>query len=166
MQQTDAIRTAIGKQARYEKKIAAMNAKIHDVFFVAGRGIYRDFIDTEHYSEFGNALAVLCGAASREFAQTVCECIVGKGDELVSASLSTASFVYDALLKTDKDRYAEFVLEDIDKKYGYMLQKGATSFWETLEGERDFGGAGSLCHGWSAMPVYYYHILCKAKKVN
>lgn len=163
MQQTDAIRTAIGKQARYEKKIAAMNAKIHDVFFVAGKGIYRDFIDTEHYSEFGNALAVLCGAASGEFAQAVCECIVGKGNELVSASLSTTSFVYDALLKTDKDRYAEFVLEDIDKKYGYMLQKGATSFWETLEGERDFGGAGSLCHGWSAMPVYYYHILCQSK---
>lgn len=26
-------------------------------------------------------------------------------------------------------------------------------------GESDFDGAGSLCHGWSAMPVYYYNIL-------
>ena len=24
-----------------------------------------------------------------------------------------------------------------------------------LLGAEDFGGAGSLCHGWSALPVYY-----------
>ena len=62
-------------------------------------------------------------------------------------------------LNIDKNRYADFVLGDIDAKYGYMLQAGATSFWETLSGEKDFGGAGSLCHGWSAMPIYYYHLL-------
>jgi hypothetical protein len=38
-----------------------------------------------------------------------------------------------------------------------MLFHGATSFWETLLGGADFGGAGSLCHGWSAVPIYFYH---------
>lgn len=37
-----------------------------------------------------------------------------------------------------------------------MLFEGATSFWETLNGSEDFKGAGSLCHGWSAIPVYLY----------
>ena len=37
-----------------------------------------------------------------------------------------------------------------------MLEQGATSFWETIEGEADFDGAGSLCHGFSAYPAYLY----------
>jgi len=40
-----------------------------------------------------------------------------------------------------------------------MLDRGATAFWETIKGADDFGGAGSLCHGWSALPIYYYEIL-------
>ena len=102
---------------------------------------------------------MLCGAARGERAKRVGELISAKSNDLVPASLSTASFVYDAVLNIDKNRYADFVLGDIDAKYGYMLQAGATSFWETLSGEKDFGGAGSLCHGWSAMPIYYYHLL-------
>ena len=49
---------------------------------------------------------------------------------------------------------------DIMRGYwGAMLDLGATTFWETLKGEADFGGAGSLCHGWSAMAAYYYSTL-------
>ena len=50
----------------------------------------------------------------------------------------------------------DFILNDIDTKYQKMLDAGATSFWETLKGAEDFGGAGSLCHGWSAIPAYFY----------
>lgn len=39
------------------------------------------------------------------------------------------------------------------------LQEGATTFWETEDGESAFDRAGSLCHGWSAMPIVYYHRL-------
>ena len=38
-----------------------------------------------------------------------------------------------------------------------MLFNGATTFWETLEGADAFHRAGSLCHGWSAVPVYFYY---------
>ena len=38
-----------------------------------------------------------------------------------------------------------------------MLDEGATSAWETKIGASDFSNAGSLCHGWSAVPVYYYN---------
>jgi hypothetical protein len=40
-----------------------------------------------------------------------------------------------------------------------MLSQGATSFWETLEGVTIEDYSNSLCHGWSAMPVYYYHLI-------
>lgn len=63
---------------------------------------------------------------------------------------------YGALLKVN-DGYKDYVLEDIRKKYKYMLEKGATTFWETLNGSAENGGVGSLCYGWSALPIYYYH---------
>ena len=68
------------------------------------------------------------------------------------------TFVYDALIARDTE-YKEYILADIRQKYGQMLAADATSFWETIDGESAFGGAGSLCHGWSAIPIYYYHIL-------
>ena len=37
-----------------------------------------------------------------------------------------------------------------------MLYNGATSFWEHIDGAWAFGDAGSLCHGWSAIPVILY----------
>lgn len=54
------------------------------------------------------------------------------------------------------------MLEDIRRDYRKMLDAGATTVWETIEGASAFGNAGSLCHGWSAMPVYYYHKILKA----
>ena len=48
------------------------------------------------------------------------------------------------------------VWRDIADRYGKMLYSESTSLWETDLGEADFGEAGSLCHGWSAVPCYVY----------
>ena len=72
-------------------------------------------------------------------------------------------FKYDALLYIDKEKYADRVLDEIRKNYKMMLDAGATATWETIDGAAAFDNAGSLCHGWTAIPVYYYHILGKIK---
>jgi len=36
-----------------------------------------------------------------------------------------------------------------------MIEQGADCAWETLEGASAFEDAGSLCHGWSAVPVLF-----------
>ncbi|MDR0426707.1 MAG: family 78 glycoside hydrolase catalytic domain [Clostridiales bacterium] len=133
--------------------IENLQKKVFDTFFVAEKGAFKSFSDTDgHYSNLCNALAVLSGcAAGRE--REVCRRITDGG--MNEATLSMKMFEYDALLQTDA-AYAGYVLDDIDKLYGHMLRQGATSFWETIKGEADFDGAGSLCHGWSAIPVYYY----------
>ena len=159
MQNTDDILAYLGKERQYGERIAQMRKKINETFYCADKGMYRDFSDGKHFSELGNALAVLCGAADENRAAAIAARIAAKDGAFTPASLSTAAFVYDALLRVNKKKYAAFILGDIDEKYGYMLDNGATSFWETLVGADDFGGAGSLCHGWSAMPVYYYHVL-------
>jgi hypothetical protein len=70
-------------------------------------------------------------------------------------------FKYDALLRIDDKCYSSYVLEDIRKVYLKLLAEDATSFWETEDGAAAFGNAGSLCHGWSALPIYYLHKLLK-----
>ena len=50
--------------------------------------------------------------------------------------------------------YAEEVFRQITERWGNMIYQGATTFWETDLGADDFYRAGSLCHGWSAIPAY------------
>ncbi len=109
--------------------------------------------EKNRYSQLGNAFALLIGLGEERTVNAVKNC-----ENMIPATLSMLSFVYDAILKYDAQGSA-FVRNDIREKYGYMLKHGATSFWETLEGESAFHRAGSLCHGWSALPVYYLQTL-------
>ena len=106
----------------------------------------------ESASQLGNAMALLVGLGDGRTVDAI------KNDaRLIPASLSMLTFVFDALLARDAN-CKDYILEHIRKTYGHMLSCGATSFWETIDGESAFSGAGSLCHGWSAIPIHYYHI--------
>ncbi len=157
----------------YEKTAAAF----HDVFWDKERGAYASFTvkgERVMFSELTNALALYAGIVPNAYKKRVAGILCGKeridfnGYEektaviapgcpqyLVPVTLSHAVFKYEALLKTG-DEYAGYVFSDIAEKWGDMLYQGATSFWETPEGARAFDDAGSLCHGWSAIPVIIY----------
>ena len=139
--------------ALYEDIAKEINARYYD----ETKGLYRFSEKDDTFYALVNAYAVLTGVADKEKATVICEKLTS--DELVDCTLSMLSFKYDALLMTDENKYKNFILTEIDRNYQYMLNNGATSFWETLKGEKDFDGAGSLCHGWSALPIYYYHRL-------
>ena len=114
------------------------------------------------YTVLGNAMAILAGLTSREEAEFICEkTIFG---ELMPCSLSMKTFVYDALLQTDREKYEKFILAEIRRDYQKMAEQGSTCVWETTEGAAAFGNAGSLCHGWSAIPIYYYKTVFAAQE--
>lgn len=132
-----------------------MKKAIDKTFYDEKEGAY--FISTSRpdlFTDLGNAFAILIGLGTTSVYEKL------KSGEMLPATLSMLCYVYDALLAVSEDN-KEYVLSDIRKKYGYMLDNGATTFWETLDGSDAFDGAGSLCHGWSAMPIYYYHMLMK-----
>ena len=108
---------------------------------------------TEKSSQLGNSLAILIGLGNEELAERILN-----DKEMIAATLSMRAFLYDALLSFG-DKHKEYILSDIKEKYKKMLNAGATTFWETEKGAADFDGAGSLCHGWSAIPIYYFNIL-------
>ena len=147
---------------KYENLSNDLNKAIYKTFYDNDKKVFKLFTDGV-YAESASTLAILCGAVSGEDAKEVAEKLAD-GQMQIKATLSMKAFKYDALLKVDKQKYKQIILQDIDKTYKKMLDKDATSFWETELGAEDFEGAGSLCHGWSAMPVYYYNILGENQK--
>ena len=136
----------------YEGFMQDLRLNIKKKFFDSCQGI---ILTKGQGIELANALAVLTGVLTDEENEKICELLTQGG--LISCSLSLKCFVYDALLKTDKEKYKDFVLNDIRKTYKPMIKTGTV--WETVIGKDDFDGAGSLCHGWSSMPIYYFNIL-------
>ncbi len=145
---------------QYSFEVTNLNENIHRTFYSEKQGLYLTQAEKESCSELGNAYAVLCGAAPTAVAEKVCE-VLASDNDLIEATLSMKAFKYDALLKINEEKYAKQILNELDKNYAYMLNQGATSFWETLKGAEDFHNAGSLCHGWSAIPIIYYRRLLK-----
>ena len=141
-----------------------LNQRVADTFYDEEAGVFTMFPHA-FPSECVNAFAILSGAAKGAVAATVAEKIA-MGEVPHPATLSMKAFKYDALLAVSREKYAPCVLFEIDEVFGRMLDAGATSFWETELGEADFGGAGSLCHGWSALPVYFYSILDPTYRVE
>jgi hypothetical protein len=161
MQNMAAMFLRIGREAdanAYLARAEAYNEAINRAFYNAETGLYRTAVGNEVYVELGQAYAILCGAATGDIAVNLCEEIL-HGSRLKGTTLSMKAWKYDALLKVDREKYGKYVLADIDRNFGYMLNNGATSFWETMKGWHDFGDAGSLCHGWSAIPIIYYRRL-------
>ena len=115
--------------------------------------------EDEKSTELANCLAVISKIADQKTAIKICEKLVDQS--LIETSLSMKSFKYDALIQCEKEKYKDAVLGEIRKNYKMMLDIDSTTVWEVIQGPSAFGDAGSLCHGWSATPVYYYQILSK-----
>lgn len=165
-QSVSKIHAVLGNEAKAEEfRIASekLSKAAHETFYAGEEmGYYFTYmLDTPekkrerfHLCQLANALAVCSGICPDE-------CIDGVlynlayNPGLLRATLSFSIFLYDALMKKP-EKYARFVFEDAAKDYGYMLRHGATTFWETIRGGDDFGYAGSMCHGWSAVPIYLY----------
>lgn len=143
----------------YKSMAEKLNKEIHLNFYNKQDKLFADRKGENRHSELVNSLAVLCGAVSGKETEYIADMLTDESAPMIKTSLSMVCFKYDALLQIDALKYKDYILKDITKKYKSMLDNGATSFWETEMGEKDFDGAGSLCHGWSAMPVYYYSIL-------
>ena len=153
---------------KYKSERIALNKAIKDTFYNGETKLFESFKDRHQgtYSVLTNSLCLLCGAAEDVDKSVIFEILANNGAgktglKVVPNTLSMNSFRFDALLKNGEEEFAPIILNEIRTEYGKMLDHGATTFWETALGEADFDNAGSLCHGWSALPVYYFHRLLK-----
>lgn len=142
------------KSLHYDELHKRMNQAMHRHFYDKERKVYvtrkGDGKDSPVHA-YTQALMLYVGVVPEEVEADVIENVL-KGD-MVQCTLSGSIYLYDSLLQADK-KYRDFVKVEIEKRWGAMLFAGATTFWETDKGHTDFRNAGSLCHGWSAVPIY------------
>lgn len=136
---------------------AALRSCIRARFWNEGRGCFDTHAAAKgraNAHELTQALALLADAVPPPWRVAVAERLSGASD-WIETTLSQSLHKYEALVRMGSP-FRERAVRHMNATWGRMLDAGATSFWETKEGWRAFLGAGSLCHGWSAIPVYVY----------
>ena len=135
--------------------VQKLKKRIHEYFYQPDSGLYASrVIDGKvagHYHEHTQALMLVYDVAPqeirKELAEKVCNFTYG-----ISGSLSSLYLSVKALEKCGIE--GKRIFDKIITNYEPMLKNNTGTLWETAAGGFDFGYAGSLCHGWSALPVY------------
>ena len=141
----------------YEAAANELRKATHARFWDETNTLYYAFTNSQdrwHGAQLTQALAVYAGVCPEEHIDAVLSYLVD--DSLVPVTLAYSIFQFDALMKRP-ERYSRWVFDHVADVWGGMLCKNATTFWETIVGADDFSYAGSLCHGWSAVPLYLYY---------
>ncbi|MBR7040261.1 MAG: family 78 glycoside hydrolase catalytic domain [Clostridia bacterium] len=133
-----------------------ISAHFHETFWDDTMRAYRTRKGENHYAELVQALALWTGLVPEELAGDLRAKLADPANPFTKVTLSHYIYKLDALMM-EPEKYYTCVEKHIMSVWGSMILEGATSFWETIEGGDAFSKAGSLCHGWSAVPVYFWH---------
>lgn len=165
LQELSTLSRALGKEDPFHAEAEAQKARIVKRFYDEKLGFFVLKPETPFVTEFGNCIAILTETCPPADAPALMERLLAYEDR-VPLTLSMSSFMYDAMLKVDREKYKSAVLADIDKRWKRMLDEGSTTCWETEDRiihdlhclPHECSGY-SLCHGWSSIPIYYYNQL-------
>ncbi len=141
---------------QYDRLHHKMNEAIHKNFYNSEKQAYVTRLGADEGSSlhaFTQALVLYVGAVPPELVSNVINHMLSPN--MIPCSLSSSIYAYDVLLEQGAT-YRKYVEKEIERIWGGMVFTGTTTFWETEAGASDFSAAGSLCHGWSAVPVYLY----------
>lgn len=153
----DFICEKLRRENKFKEACAEIIKNAREMFYSKEKGTFFLANESENATEIVNSLAILSGIATEEQTENICRKLAS--GELVDCSLSMKVFKYDALLSFDREKYADYVINDIRRIYEPMVNSDSTTVWEVAEGAAAFENAGSLCHGWSAAVIHYYDIL-------
>jgi len=157
---------ATADAARWQKLAVPLRANIRRAAFDRDRGLFRcDVYDrTSPFRRHANFLAVLFGVAEKD----ECGRIVAElaKDEMPTVGTTWMDAIECVALLLHGHR--ETVSQRIENTWGGMLDRGATTFWEswqpTCEGARLYGFYGrpfglALCHTTSSGPLFVLPML-------
>jgi len=143
---------------KYNSVASELKTAINDKFWDKEKSLYSSYYYNGLHQHYGELMQVMClytGIAEGK-EDVLCDVLVNPDNGMPDITISYSIYKYDVLL-AQGGKYDKYVFDSIAKQWGNMLYKGATTFWETIKGADDFELAGSLCHGWSAIPLYFYY---------
>lgn len=143
--------------AEIRARAADLKSAFLRVFFDASTGLVRSM--SRHGRARGShelvqALVLATGTCGESMRGGLLKALASQ--KLERLSLASMLYLLRAMMNgTPASRAA--LAARIRAVWGAMLDSGTTTFWEVEQGPDAFGGAGSVSHAWSALPVYYYH---------
>jgi len=115
--------------------------------------IHADGAPSTTISQQTNTLALLYSAVPQEHVEALQQLVSKPPDFMVRFGSPFAVFFLLEEL-AHQDRQAD-ILWWIRDRWGFMLDAGATTFWETFPGFEKDVPTRSHCHAWSAAPTYF-----------
>lgn len=150
---------------RYADILENIKQNFHNTFWCGDNMAYCTFEGEKHFSELVQSLALRCGIVPTEFASKLRENLSNDKNPWIKVTLSHYIYKIDALME-EPEKYYNNINNHILRTWGKMLYSGTTTFWETINGSDAFSKIGSLCHGWSAVPIYFWHKYAEYSKSN
>ena len=140
-----------GRGGELEILASDIGDSINDRMWDNGRGAYidgyRDGQPNPALSEHSNILCALVGVADAKQTARILDGVLADSDSEI-IRMASPYFAYYYLRLLFKNNRHEQALQYIRKRWGAMLEAGATTFWEMWE------PSASLCHAWSASPTF------------
>jgi len=149
----------IGAAQMLEQRLATLKIAIHRQFWDPVTGYYRSILDGgahEGAHELIQILALSEGVVPLECKDSVIQALFDGRTRTCMLS----AFYYRIRALADHSHESRLWMDSsLEEIWQHMALSGATTLWETAQGSEDFYFAGSLCHGWSALPIYYHQAI-------
>lgn len=151
-----------GRCEKYQKKYECLTKNINTFYWDEEKGAYIDSFESgkRHVARHANIFAVLFDIADDRQKKEIVEHVL-LNEEV--PQITTPYFKFYEMDALCRMGYLEEVLVRIREYWGGMLERGAVTFWEEYdpavpkETQYDMYGdrfGKSLCHAWSASPIY------------
>ena len=142
------------------RKAAELGKAVEAAFYNSGRGSYEPCTGmdpNEEGYEHLQAVMLTNDLVPAEKRARLLDLL--QSGTLRGIGLNALYYLTAALLKNGPEG-RHLLVDHLREILEPVVLSGATSLWETSHGGNDFGYAGSLCHGWSAiMPYFCRHVL-------
>ena len=128
----------------------------HKTFWCEEAGLYADYISggqAVHFSEFTQALAICVETVPENTQDQLLSMLKDKSTWNVPVTAVNGRellYKYEALLNAHDGIY--HVLNELQKRFGSMLLKGATTFWDDPDGK-----TGTRCAYSGSIPIIIYN---------
>ncbi|RKY04102.1 alpha-L-rhamnosidase, partial [Candidatus Poribacteria bacterium] len=143
---------------RWREKAEEIKNAINEHLWSEEKGAFVDCIREDGslspvVSQQTNTMALLCGCVDGERAERVRKLVLDPPEGVVTAgSPFFMFFLFEVLAE---EGLIDEMLRLTRERWGFMLDKGATTFWETFPGWAGKRWTRSWCHAWSSAPTYF-----------
>ncbi len=142
----------------WNQQAEALGKRVVEVFYDAKRNAWSQLLDPEdQLCEHVQIMLLFLGLMPEEQKRSILPRIMEE-KEFVPVTFSVLPYLADAMFQQSPETRT-YIENRIRRSFEPLLEKGLTTFPETSFCGDAFQKAGSLCHGWSAIPAWFSQAL-------